>query len=106
MPPYCNVIQCITWTGSTSSFGTTTTSSTYPAHGVDAAEVEEVVFDGGTMTAQTYHPLRTLFVGATEAGRFLLVVVARIGENQGRVITARDASRKERDAYKRWREVE
>jgi uncharacterized DUF497 family protein len=75
-------------------------------HGVDGAEVEEVVFDGGTMTAQAYHPLRTLFVGATDAGRFLLVVVARIGENQGRVVTARDASRKERDAYKRWREAQ
>lgn len=75
-------------------------------HGVDEREVEEVVFDAATMTATTYHPLRTLFVGATEGGRFLLVVVARVGENLGRVVTARDASRRERDAYKRWREAQ
>ena len=73
-------------------------------HGVVEEEVEEVVFGDSSMTAASPHPLRTLFVGPTDAGRFLCVVIARTGEGQGRVITARDASGKERDAYKTWRE--
>lgn len=73
-------------------------------HGVVEEEVEEVVFDEWSMTAASPHPLRTLFVGPTDAGRFLFVVIARTGEGQGRAVTARDASRKERDAYKTWRE--
>lgn len=68
-------------------------------------EVEEVVFGDGTMTGATYHALRTLFIGLTDDDRLLLVVVARIGEHEGRVITARDVNRKERDAYKRWRDA-
>lgn len=75
-------------------------------HGVAVEEVEQVIFDESTMTAATDHPLRLLFIGLSDAERFLAVVVARVGEGQGRCVTARPASRKERDAYKKWREQE
>ena len=75
-------------------------------HGVGVEEAEQVIFDESTMAVTTDQPLRLFFIGLTEAGRFLAVVVARVGERQGRCVTARPASRKERDAYKKWREQE
>ncbi|MDQ3953875.1 MAG: hypothetical protein M3279_13085 [Actinomycetota bacterium] len=51
-------------------------------HGVREDEVEEVVFDDASMTAETYHPMRALFIGVADAERFLCVVVARVGERR------------------------
>ena len=72
-------------------------------HGVSQEEVEQVVFDEASMRGPTHHPMRQMLVGLTEEGRFLTVIVARVAERQGRCVTARDASKKERSVYKQWR---
>lgn len=72
-------------------------------HGVTLREVDEVMFNPVTMTRPTAHPLRALLVGQTKTRRLLTVVLARVGENQGRCITARPASRMERTVFKEWK---
>ena len=71
-------------------------------HGVDPAEAEEVVF------SRIHHAIRVgsaryLITGQTAGGRYLAVVVERAEPGDFVVITARDATLRERRIYDRSR---
>lgn len=71
-------------------------------HGVEPHEVEEVVFDPGSVVLRTRgrRQRRYIALGLTEAGRYLLVVLEPITGNRGYVITARDMDDDERRRFK------
>jgi hypothetical protein len=73
-------------------------------HGVTPAEAEDVFFDPRRMLIRQGKlqagEARFTLVGRTDAGRLLAVVFTRRGEDI-RVITARDASERERRGYRR-----
>jgi uncharacterized DUF497 family protein len=71
-------------------------------HGVEPWEAEETILDTGRVGATAYRvrgEVRWAIVGATEAGRVLLVLTERAGRS--RVVTARDAEVKEKRRYRR-----
>jgi uncharacterized DUF497 family protein len=68
-------------------------------HGVRPGEVEEVVFGAPFVTRGRERTYR--FVGQTEGGRFLTVIMARRRGRVFAVLTARDATREERRALRR-----
>jgi uncharacterized DUF497 family protein len=68
-------------------------------HGVSPEEAEETL--GREPTVRKSRFGRYVAVGPTEAGRFLLVVFRQLGSGVVRIITARDATVKERRAYGR-----
>jgi uncharacterized protein len=69
------------------------------AHGVSPEEAEEVLSRGPRARRSRFD--RYVGIGPTEGGRFLLVVFRKLGHGVVRVITARDATPKEKRAYGR-----
>ena len=67
-------------------------------HGVDSIEAEEVVLDPGQVSFPARYG-RGGFIGMTEAGRVLVVILDR-RRDLWRVITARDASPNEKKSYR------
>ena len=68
-------------------------------HGVDAGEAEEAVLDTGRVSFPARLG-RVGFIGMTEAGRALVVILDR-KKDLWRVVTARDASPNEKKSYRR-----
>jgi uncharacterized DUF497 family protein len=68
-------------------------------HGVDPIEAEEAVLDPGRVSFSARRG-RMGFIGMTEAGR-VLVVVLELRNDLWRVATARDASPNEKKSYRR-----
>lgn len=68
-------------------------------HHVSVAEVEEVVF--GAPLIRRSKQSRFLLIGQTEAGRYLAVFLAPRGHGTYGLVTARDATQAERQAYQR-----
>ena len=74
------------------------------AHGVYPDEVEGAYDDPGRTALPVYSTpaeRRRGFLGATESGRLLAVVITRRGAAL-RVVTARDATERERRCYRRY----
>ena len=71
-------------------------------HAVQPVDVEEVVFEGKPLTTKGRNELYHVF-GETQAGRYLLVVMALLGNQRARVITARDMTKRERQYYRKRR---
>ena len=73
-------------------------------HGVTPEEAEQVIqnqpLDAGTVLRNG--EMRTVHLGETSAGRILHVVVTERGETY-RVVTARDAHKKERAFYSKYK---
>jgi uncharacterized DUF497 family protein len=70
-------------------------------HQLMPEEVEEVVFDPGTLFLRGRKaPSRYLGMGLTEAGRYLLVVLEAFSGNRAYVITARDMTDAEKRRFK------
>ena len=70
-------------------------------HGVTSAEVEEVFFS--PIAVKRIHSGRYLVLGRSGAGRFLAVVIEKLGGGWARVVTARDMAPAERRLYARRR---
>jgi uncharacterized DUF497 family protein len=73
-------------------------------HGVTIEEVEAAVFDRSSLPLRTTGPkdqLRYIFLGQSDAGRYLFVVLEPPVKGQARPVTARDMSDAERARYKR-----
>ena len=68
-------------------------------HGVTPAEVEEVFF--ARVSAKRSRLGRYLILGRSSAGRYLSVVIEKMGGHAVRVVTARDMSPAERRLYAR-----
>ncbi len=68
-------------------------------HGVEPWEAEEATQDP-RRTSFPAHDVRAGVVGRTEEGRVLVVILER-GVNPRRIVTARDASRNEKRAYRK-----
>ena len=68
-------------------------------HGVDPGEAEDAVLDPGRVTFPARLG-RVGFIGMTEAGRMLVVILDR-KQDLWRVVTARDASSNEKKSYRR-----
>jgi uncharacterized DUF497 family protein len=68
-------------------------------HGVDSVEAEETVLDPGRVSFAARRG-RVGFIGVTEAGRVLVVILER-RRDLWRVVTARDASPNEKKSYRR-----
>ena len=74
-------------------------------HGVEPHEAEEALGDPQRLHADAHRQAgepRRMFIGATTRGRTLTVVVTRRSARI-RVVTARDASERERRRYRRRR---
>ena len=71
-------------------------------HDVTMQDVEEVC-QGELIVRQTYNS-RLLITGLDSTGRLLSVVLALKGEGEYYVVTARPASRKERQEYRQTKE--
>src|SRR5262245_59882359 len=73
-------------------------------HRVSVKETEEAFFDGRklflTDIQHSYHEHRFIIIAKTESGRLLFIVYTLRKENI-RVISARDANRKEERAYEK-----
>ena len=69
-------------------------------HHVDPREAEEAVRDPDRAPF-TAREGRTGFIGMTDDGRVLVVILERRGRGAWRVVTARDAGSKEKRAYRR-----
>ncbi len=72
-------------------------------HGVSPLEVEEAVTDPRRLGVPAYNlrgEVRWAVLGATEAGRVLFVVLTR-RHGRIRVVTARDATPREKRRYRR-----
>ena len=72
-------------------------------HGVDDLEFEDVLFDPNRFRSQAYNQgneRRVAYLGKTEAGRILFVVLAVLEEGF-RPVTARDATEREKKSYRR-----
>jgi len=68
-------------------------------HGVDPGEAEDAVLDLGRVSFPAKFG-RVGFIGMTEAGRVLVVILNR-EKNLWRVVTARDANPNEKKSYRR-----
>lgn len=71
-------------------------------HGIDAEETEEALLDPRRVPAPAYrvlHERRRAALGSTSAGRLLFVVFTHRPERI-RIITARDATARERRRYR------
>lgn len=68
-------------------------------HGVDPDEAEDAVLDPDRVSFPARSG-RVGYIGATEAGRVLVVILDRKGD-RWRVVTARDASPNEKKSYRR-----
>ena len=68
-------------------------------HGVDPGEAEDAVLDLGRVSFPAEFG-RVGFIGMTEAGRVLVVILNR-EKNLWRVVTARDANPNEKKSYRR-----
>lgn len=73
-------------------------------HAVIPSEVEEAVADTNALTLRARGPegKRYLVLGRTQAGRYLMVVLAPMGRTIGRVVTARQMTTGEKRRYRRW----
>ena len=71
-------------------------------HGVQPWEAEEAVGDPGRVTRRRRGG-RLAVIGATEAGRVLVVILDREDNDVWRVVTARDSSQNEKRSYRRRR---
>lgn len=71
-------------------------------HGVAFAEVEEACHSESRHVRRGREGLYKLY-GATEAGRYLLVVLANRGEGVFKIVTARDLTQQERRLYRQAR---
>jgi uncharacterized DUF497 family protein len=69
------------------------------AHGVSPEEAEQTLSHAARARRSGFD--RYVGIGPTEGGRFLVVVFRRLGGGLVRVITARDATPKEKQAYGR-----
>ena len=69
-------------------------------HGVPFHEVEEACYAGQRHVRRGREGLYKVF-SQTEAGRYLLVVLAELGGGALRVVTARDMTQRERRLYQR-----
>jgi uncharacterized DUF497 family protein len=72
-------------------------------HDVTVAEAERAAGDVGFLLAKARRSgeVRVSTLGRTDGGRLLLVVITQRGE-LSRVVTARDASRRERRIWRHW----
>jgi uncharacterized DUF497 family protein len=68
-------------------------------HGIDLDEAEDAVLDPGRVSFPA-RSRRVGFIGMTEAGRVLVVILDR-KRDLWRVVTARDASPNEKKSYRR-----
>jgi uncharacterized DUF497 family protein len=70
-------------------------------HRVHFAEAAMVIDDPSTLSSEdiTHDEQRFVVLGATPAGKILVVVYAYAGEEDIRLISAREASRAERRRY-------
>ncbi|WPL14178.1 BrnT family toxin [Thiorhodovibrio litoralis] len=70
-------------------------------HGVDLAEVEAVLYDPSARTIEDrdHDEERFLTIGQDHRGRILVIAYHYRGKNELRVISARTASRRERQRY-------
>lgn len=71
-------------------------------HGIPFDEVEEACYSGERHVRRGRDGLYKLF-SRTEAGRYLLVVLADAGSGVWRVATARELTQQERRLYRRER---
>jgi len=69
-------------------------------HGVTSPEVEELLFEDEPHYRRAGRGVYHVY-GQTGAGRYLFLVLRMLGRGRGRVITARDMTRKERRLYRR-----
>jgi uncharacterized DUF497 family protein len=74
-------------------------------HGIDPAEVEDVVFDASSRVLRTRgaEQRRYVVLGLTQAGRYLLVVLELMGKARAYPVTARDMTDDEKHRFKRRR---
>lgn len=74
-------------------------------HGVDRYEAEEAATDAGAIVkrvgADRYENRRYVYVGKTEDGRILFMVVDRKGRRRWRIGSARDAKFDEKRSYRK-----
>jgi hypothetical protein len=70
-------------------------------HGVTPAEAEEVFF--GRFSVKRSRLDRYVVMGRSGAGRYLVVVIEKLGAGWVRVVTARDMSTAERKLYSKRR---
>ncbi len=68
-------------------------------HGVDPGEAEDAILDPGRVSFPARLD-RVGFIGMTEAGRVLVVILDR-EKDLWRVVTARDTSPNEKKSYRR-----
>jgi len=72
-----------------------------PGYHVLPEEIREVCYSAPFFSRARQGRLRV--IGQTEAGRYLIVILAPQGRGVYYPVTARDASRAERRRYQRWR---
>ena len=74
-------------------------------HGVDRYEAEDAATDPGTIVRRTgkdrYGNARYIYIGKTEVGRILFMVVDRKSRDRFRIGSARDAKFEEKRFYRR-----
>ena len=74
-------------------------------HGVDRYEAEEAATDPAAIVKRVgtdrYGNRRYIYVGKTEDGRILFMVVDRKGQHRWRISSARDARFNEKRGYRR-----
>jgi uncharacterized DUF497 family protein len=74
-------------------------------HDVDPYEAEEAVFDLGAIPTRDgkdrFGNVQYTYIGKTEDGRILFLVVSRKGQGLWRIGTARDADPGERKIYRK-----
>jgi hypothetical protein len=70
------------------------------AHGVTPDEVEQVIFTRPRLALRGREGTEYVF-GTTDAGRYLLVVLTESIDGRGYVVTARDMTDAERQAFRR-----
>lgn len=70
-------------------------------HGVTIPEVEQALFGNPTIRRERNGYYR--YVGQTDAGRYLTVILFPLGNRVGSLITARDVTTAERRSYRSQR---
>jgi uncharacterized DUF497 family protein len=70
------------------------------AHGVTPDEVEQVIFTRPRLALRGREGTEYVF-GTTDAGRYLLVVLTESIDGRGYIVTARDMTDAERQAFRR-----
>ncbi|MGH2708261.1 MAG: BrnT family toxin [Actinomycetota bacterium] len=74
------------------------------AHGVTIEEVEAAIFDRASIALRTTGPSgqpRQVFLGQSDAGRYLFIVLEPVHAHLSRPVTARDMTDGEKTRYKR-----